>query len=117
MVRDSGPLRPVPTRCLKIDFFVSLVHWNILCTIIIRAVLIVTINNVLLLIDYITITELSACFCVGLLLLRSPLFLLALRSPLFSDFRSFKISYVQTFVRSKLPVSRLSCVHSCFQTV
>ena len=53
MAMGSGPLRPVPTRCRS---FVSVVHWNTLCTIILCAVLIVTANNVLLLIDYITIT-------------------------------------------------------------
>ena len=65
--RHSRGQRSAPTRCLKIDVFFSLVHWNTLCTIIICAVLIVMVNNVLFLIDYITITYLSACFYVGLL--------------------------------------------------
>ena len=48
---DSGPLRPVPTKCLKIDVFLFLlVHWNTLCTIKQCAVLIVTV--ILLMIDY-----------------------------------------------------------------
>ena len=32
-------------------------------------------------------------------------------------FCAFKVAYVQIFVPSKLPMSRLSYVHSCFQTV
>ena len=37
MATDNGPLRPVPTRCLKFDVFLFfLVHWNTLCTIILR---------------------------------------------------------------------------------
>ena len=31
----------------------------------------------------------------------------------FPDFRAFKIAYVQTIVRSKLHMSRLSCVQNC----
>ena len=70
---DSGPLRLVPTQCLKIDVFLFfLVHWNVLCTIILRAALIVTANNVLFLIDYITLHNfrlvfLSAYFYFGFL--------------------------------------------------
>ena len=32
---------------------------------------------------------------------------------LFPDYRAFKVAYVQTIVRSKLPMIRLSCVPSC----
>ena len=53
---DSGPLRSVPTKFLKFDvFWFLLVRRNTLCIIILFAVLILTVNNVLFLIDYITI--------------------------------------------------------------
>ena len=52
---DSHPLRLVPIRILKIDlFFVSLAYWNTLSIIILRAALIVTVNNKKFLIYLIT---------------------------------------------------------------
>ena len=70
--------------------FVSLVNWNTVCTTILCAVLTVTINNVLFLIDYITNKKLSACFYVRLLLLR-----LTLRSPRFLSQTTISHSYLQ----------------------
>ena len=71
---DCGLLRPVPTGCLKIDAFLFL--WCIyICTTILRAVLIVTTDNVLFLINCIILHNfrldfLSACLPIGLLCVR-----------------------------------------------
>ena len=69
MAMDSGPLWPVPTRCLKVDVFLFLWCIRIRCAILCE-VLILTVNSILFLIDY------NYFIIFGLLLFR-----LTLRSP------------------------------------